>query len=99
MTFEPTGDMCALLLVGVAHAFGKVGHVQRSVRKTANRTLKELEGSERGLNTSPNARIWSFLDTPFFASLATALSYSSILPRTSRGSGYILALCLCTSVS
>ena len=63
MTFEPTGNTCALLLVGVAHAFGKVGHVQRSVRKTANRTLKELEGSERGSNTSPNARIWSFLDT------------------------------------
>ena len=63
MTFEPTGDTCALLLVGVAHAFGKVGHVQQSARKTAKCTVKELEESERGSNTSPNARIWSFLDT------------------------------------
>ena len=47
MTFEPTGDTCALLLVGVAHAFGKVGHVQQSVRKTAKHTLKELEGSDQ----------------------------------------------------
>ena len=63
MTFEPTGDTCALLLVGVAHAFGKVGHVRRSVRETSKRTFKELEESERGSNTSPNARIWLFLDT------------------------------------
>ena len=68
MTFEPTGDTCALLLVGVAHAFGKVGHVQRSVRKMAKHTLKELEGSKRGLNTSLNARIWSFLDTAILCS-------------------------------
>ena len=29
MTCEPTGNMCALLLVGVAHTFGTVGHVQQ----------------------------------------------------------------------
>ena len=56
----------ALLSVSVAHALGKVGHVQWSVRKTAKRTLKEVEGSERGLNTSPNARIWSFSNTAIF---------------------------------
>ena len=44
MTFEPTGDRCALLLVGMAHAFGMVGHVQQSVRRMAKRTLKELLG-------------------------------------------------------
>ena len=43
MTFEPTGDMCALLLVGVPHAFGTVSHVQQGVRKTAKCTLKELK--------------------------------------------------------
>ena len=47
MTFELTGGTCALLLVGVAHAFGKVSHVQRSVRKTAKRTLKDLEGGDQ----------------------------------------------------
>ena len=48
MTLEPTGTMCALLLVGVAHAFGlvgvthafgTVGHVQRSVRGTVKHIL------------------------------------------------------------
>ena len=29
MTFEPTGDTCALLLVGVAIAFVTVSHVQQ----------------------------------------------------------------------
>ena len=29
MTFEPTGDTCALLLVGVASAFVTIGHVQQ----------------------------------------------------------------------
>ena len=29
MTFEQTGDMCTLLLVGVASDFGMVGHVQQ----------------------------------------------------------------------
>ena len=49
------------------------------------------------------ARFWTahrtrgdsrFSRRPFFASLATALSYSSISQRISRGSGCILALCL-----
>ena len=29
MTFEPTGDTCALLFVGMASTFGTVGHVQQ----------------------------------------------------------------------
>ena len=33
----------ALMLVGMAHAFGKVGHVQQSVRKTTKGTS---DGSE-----------------------------------------------------
>ena len=58
MTFEPTGNTCALLLVGMAHALGKVSQVQWSVRKMAKHMLKELEGSEWDLNMSPNARIY-----------------------------------------
>ena len=42
MIFEPTGNTCALLLVGVAHAFGTISHVKQGVRRMANRTLKEL---------------------------------------------------------
>ena len=42
MTFEPTGDTCALP-VGVAHAFGTVGHLQQSVRRMAKRTLIEFQ--------------------------------------------------------
>ena len=64
MTFEPTGDTCALLLVGVASAFVMVGHVQQcdkdKVRRMAKRTLKELIESQKVRevsNTSPNARI------------------------------------------
>ena len=61
MTFEPTGDMCALLLVGMAHAFRTVRHVQRTVR-TAKHTLKELKKVSKVSNISPNAKIWLFLD-------------------------------------
>ena len=61
MTFEPTGNTCALLLVGMAHAFGMVRHVQRSVR-TAKRMLKELKKVSKVSNISHNARIWLFLD-------------------------------------
>ena len=43
MTFEPTGDTCTIRLVGVAYAFGMVGHVQRSVKEMAKRMLKELQ--------------------------------------------------------
>ena len=35
MTFEPTGDTCAILVVDVARAFGSIGHVQQSVRRMA----------------------------------------------------------------
>ena len=61
MTFEPTGDRCALLLVGMAHAFGKVGHVQQSVRRMAKHMLKELLEVTEVSNTSLNARIRWFL--------------------------------------
>ena len=42
MIFEPTGNMCALLLVGVARAFGTISHVKQGVQRMANHTLKEL---------------------------------------------------------
>ena len=63
VTFELTGDTCALLLVGVAHAFGMVGHVQQSVRRIANCMLKEFQEVGEVSNTSPNMRMWSFLET------------------------------------
>ena len=88
-------DTCALLLVGVAHAFGKVSHVQQSVRKMGKCTLKGLEGSEQGSNTSPNARIWLILDTAILCSASCCSLILIDLPRTSQGSGYILAPCLC----
>ena len=43
MTFEPTGNMCALLLVGVARTFGTVGHVQQSDGKPY---IERVPGSE-----------------------------------------------------
>ena len=43
MTFEPTVDTWALLLVGVGHPFGTVGHVQQSVRRVAKCMLKEFQ--------------------------------------------------------
>ena len=43
MIFEPTGGMCAFLLLGAACAFGMVGHVQQSLRKMAKRTVKEFQ--------------------------------------------------------
>ena len=45
MTFEPTGNMCALLLVGVARTFGTVGHVQQSDGKPY---IERVPGSEWG---------------------------------------------------
>ena len=92
MTFEPKGNTCTLLLVGVACAFGMVSHVQQKMKK---HTLKEFQEVSKVWNTSPNTRIWSFLKTVNLASLAAALLYPSIFPQTSRGSGSILALCLC----
>ena len=90
-TFEPMGNMCALLLVAMAHAFGMVAHVQQSVRRMAKCTLKEFREVSEVLKASRNVRICLF---PFFALLAAAHSYSMILLRYSRGSSYILALCL-----
>ena len=43
MTFEPKGNKCALLIVGVANAFGMVGHVHQSVRRMAKHMLKEFQ--------------------------------------------------------
>ena len=104
MTFEPTDNMCALLLllVGMASTLGMVGHVQQqvwqSLRRMAKHMFKEFQKMSKVSNTSPKARTWSFLETAaMFASLAAAFSYLSILPQTSRASGYILDLCLCFS--
>ena len=63
MTFELTGNMFALLLVGVACAFEMVGHVQQIVRRMAKHSWKEVS---EVLNTSPNMRIWSFLETAIY---------------------------------
>ena len=62
LTFEPTGDTCELLLVGVAHSFGMVGHVQQSVRRMANCTMIEFQEVSEVSNTSPNTRICLFLE-------------------------------------
>ena len=60
--------------------------------KNGKMYVERIPGSDQGF---VRTRIWSFLRWPFFASLAVALSYSSISPQTSQSSGYILALCLC----
>ena len=62
LTIEPTGDTCELLLVGVAHSFGMVGHVQQSVRRMANCTMIEFQEVSEVSNTSPNTRICLFLE-------------------------------------
>ena len=59
VTFEPTGDRFALLLVGMACTFDMVSHVQQSVRRVAKHMMKEFQ---EVLNTSPNASIWSFFE-------------------------------------
>ena len=43
ISFELTGDTCAVLLVGMANAFGTVGHVQQSAGRMAKRILKEFQ--------------------------------------------------------
>ena len=63
MTFEHIGNTCALLLVGMASAFGTVGHVQQIMRRMAKHTLKEFQEVSKVSNTTPNVRIWSFLNT------------------------------------
>ena len=82
MTFEPTGDTCTLLLVGVVCGFGTISHVQQGGKRIAKCTLKDFQEVSVVSNTSLNARIWSF----------SALSNLSILPWTSH---CILDLCLC----
>ena len=61
MTFEPTGNMCELLLVGVAHML--LGQSAMCNKVMANRTLKEFQEGSEVLNTSSNKRIWSFFET------------------------------------
>ena len=82
-TFHPTGDMCALLLVFLGHTFGQC-------EKDGKVYDERVPESEQGFEhlTEPDPRIWSF-----FALLAAAVSYSSML-WTSQSSGCILALCL-----
>ena len=63
MTFEPTGDTCVLLLVGVACTFGMISYVQQSVRKMAERTMKEFQEVSKVSTTSLSMRIWPFLET------------------------------------
>ena len=53
--------------------------------------VERVSGKSKVLKISRNVRISRW---PFFALLAAAHSYSLILPRSSRGSSYILALCL-----
>ena len=60
MTFEPTGDTCTLLLVGVVCAFGTISNVQQGVKRIAKCTLKEFQEVSEISNTSPNALIWLF---------------------------------------
>ena len=72
-------DIYALLLVGVASAFGVAGHVQQSVSsvRMAKYMLKEFEEVSEVSNTSPNARIQLFLKTATsFPSRCSSLSYS-----------------------
>ena len=69
MTFEPTGDTCVTcrllthVLVGVACTFGMISYVQQSVRKMAERTMKEFQEVSKVWTTSLSMRIWSFLET------------------------------------
>ena len=86
---------------GLTHS--ETNSEQQSVRRTAKHTSKEFQEVSEVSNTSPNARIWSFLVTAIlcFASCCSLLVprikypclYLLISLQTSRGSGYILALC------
>ena len=58
------------------------------------RTLKEFQEVSEVSNTSLTRVYGRFSRLPFFAFLAAALSYSSILPWISQDSDCILALCL-----
>ena len=63
MTFEPKGNKCALLIVGVANAFGMVGHVHQTVRRMTKHMLKEFQEVSDVSNTFPNMKIWLVLET------------------------------------
>ena len=86
MTFKLTGDTCALLLVGVKHASGTVSHVQHWQSICWKNSRKWV----RFWTPHQTQRYGHFSRRPFFGSLAAALSYSSISPQTSRGSGSLL---------
>ena len=100
-------NTCALLLVGVANAFGTVGHVQqrvKSVRRMVKRTyIERVWGCDHvRFQTEPNVRIWLFFKTVrrfffflCFSGHGSSLSYSSFSMWTSRGCGCIYFLCLC----
>jgi len=61
----------------------------------AKRTFKEFQEVSEVSNTSPNPRLWLFLETAilYFASRCSPVLI--ILSRTSHSSGCIFALCLC----
>ena len=68
-----------------------------SVRRMAKRTLKEFIEFQKvsEFQTPHRTRGYGrFSRRPLFASLATALSYSSISLRTSQVSDYLLSFCL-----
>ena len=94
MTFKPTGNKCALLLVRSGMWFETVCHVQQSVRRIAKAHVERISGSEWGFEHLTKCENYGrFSRWPFFASLVAAVLYSSILPWTSRGSGCSLAPC------
>ena len=57
MTFEPKGNTCTVLLVGVVYAFGTISHVQQGVKRIAKCMLKEFQEVSMASNTSLNVRI------------------------------------------
>ena len=94
MTFKPTGNKCTLLLVRSGMWFETVRHVQQSVRRIGKAHVERIPGSEWGFeHLTKRENYGRFSRWPFFASLAAAVLYSSILPWTSRGSGCSLAPC------
>ena len=94
MTFELTGDTCALLLVGVACAFRMVDYVQQSVRKWQSICWKS---SRKWLRFRTPRRYDHFLRWPFFALLATALMLINLINLTTDFTEQWLHLffCLC----
>ena len=102
MTFEPTDDTCALLLVGVASVL-----LWRSAMCNSKCDKVWAEWQSVCWKSSLSPRKWARFQTPhrtqgycrfsrqpLFASLAAALSYSSISPWTLQVSDYLLSLCL-----